>query len=359
MTEADGARLVVPPPASEVPSAPLGASGAVRPTLLVRHPDVILSRPELLPIDPAVATVEAYSTEADWLAARRRGIGASEVAAVLGLVRSRSPVAVWLDKVGLDDAGRPAEVEVLRWGKRLQRPIADGYAEETGRTLLDPGPYTLLRSVRYPFLVASPDYLLRAPATRPEVGLLEVKNVSAYARADWADDAPLPYLLQVQAQLLVSGLAWAAITALLGGSALLYKDVPPHAGVMDWLVEDLAAFWRLVETETPPRPLDGAEATAKAIRRLYPTATPGALVTLPAAADEWDRVITDGEAELKRIGETVEAARNELRLAMGAAESGIVPGSSIVWSHKVERRKGYTREVPPWEGRVLRRGRAR
>ena len=301
--------------------------------------------------DSAVVSVETYPTESDWLAARRSGIGASEAAAVLGLVPSRSRVAVWLDKVGLGDP--VVEVERMRWGKRLQRAIADGYVEETGRELLDPGPYVLLRSVRYPFLVASPDYLLRAPALRPDPGLLEIKSTSAWARRDWQEDPPLPYLIQVQAQMLVSGLAWAALAALIGGQELVYTDVPPHDAARDWIVEDLATFWELVKSETPPRPLDGSEATTAALRRLYPTAHPGTAIRLPVEAGAWDEIIVAGESHIKRLTAAVEAARNELRVALGDAETGELDG--VTWTNRVETRKGYTKVVEPWSGRVLRR----
>ena len=192
-------------------------------------------------------------------------------------------MAVWSVKVGLDDG--PGDLPALRWGKRLQRPIADGYIEETGRALIDPGPWTLFRSVPYPWLVATPDYLIRRPATG-DPGLLEIKNASAYTRAEWlSGEPPVPYGIQIQAQLLVSGFTWAAIAALLGGSELVYRDFVPHPGVAEWILEDVAAFWRLVQSEIPPRPLDGSEATTRALRRLYPTATPGAVVVLPREGD--------------------------------------------------------------------------
>jgi putative phage-type endonuclease len=303
-------------------------------------------------LDPAVVSVEAFGSEADWLSAKATGIGSSEVAAALGVSRWRSRVSLWLDKVGASDPG--ADSPAMVWGRRLQRVVADGYIEETGRELVDPGPYVLLRSVRYPFLIATPDYFVRARALRPDPGLLEIKTASAYARGDWRDEPPLPYLLQVQAQLLVSGLAWAALAALIGGQELVYTDVAPHDGARDWLVEELAAFWALVQSETPPRPLDGSEATTTALRRLYRTTDPGKAIRLPDAARAWDEIIVAGEAQIKTLAAEVEAAKNELRVAMGDAEIAELEGR-VTWTNKVETRKGYTRVVDPWSGRVLRR----
>ena len=301
-------------------------------------------------------SVEVYPDETSWLAARRRGIGASEVPAVLGVSRYQSPMAVWSVKVGLDDG--PGDLPALRWGKRLQRPIADGYIEETGRALIDPGPWTLFRSVPYPWLVATPDYLIRRPATG-DPGLLEIKNASAYTRAEWAlRGTARPVWHSNPSAIVGVGVHVGGDRRVLGGSELVYRDFVPHPGVAEWILEDVAAFWRLVQSEIPPRPLDGSEATTRALRRLYPTATPGAVVVLPREAMAWDEYIVAGERQIKTLTDTVEAARNELRAALGDAESGTL-ADGVMWTHKTETRKGYTKVVEPWSGRVLRRRVAR
>lgn len=309
------------------------------------------TRPEAL-VDPAMATVERYNTEADWLAARRRGIGASEAAAVLGLSKFLSPMDVWSDKVGL--AEPRAELERMKWGRRLQRPIADGYAEETRRTLIDPGPYTLLRSIRYPWLVASPDYFLMQHDASAGPGTLDVKNSSVFMRQDWTEEPPLAYQIQVQQQLLVTGLTWGVLAVLLGGQQLVYADLAVHAGAQAWLLEDLEKFWGLVQAETPPAVLDGSAQTTAALRALFPKPEPGQTVVLPPEALEWDRVIQEGEASIDALEGAVNAAKNQLRAAIGSAEAGVLAGG-ILWTHKHQSRKGYTKVVEPWEGRILRR----
>lgn len=323
------------PPADLMPAPPPPPAGA----------------PIAPPIQLVHAVVEPYATEAEWLAARRSGIGASEIAAVLGLSRYGSPMSVWLDKLGLAEPGD--EHERLRWGKRLQRPIADGFIEETGRTILDPGPYTLLRSVRYPWLVATPDYF----TARPDVatpGVLDVKNASAYAKRDWLDEPPVPYQLQIQGQLIVSGLDWGTLVALIGGAELLYADLTVHAAAVDVILTETETLWRHVQAETPPPVIDGSAATTAAIRRLYPKTDAGPIVRLPDAAVAWDRTILAGELEIERLTEEVNAAKNALRVAIGNHEAGGVPGGGV-WTNKLVRRKGYV--VEPSESRQLRRSR--
>lgn len=301
------------------------------------------------------AAIETFTTEAEWLAARRTGIGASEIAAVLGVSRFASPASVWADKCGL---GEPlGEIERLRWGKRLQRPIADGFVAETGRELLDPGPYVLLRSTRYPWLVMSPDYFQRWGGPS-KLGVLEIKNVGEYSRRDWLDEPPVGYQLQVQAQLLVTGLGWGTLAALIGGAELVFADLVRHADAAEWILDAAAVFWTYVQRETPPPQLDGSEQTTRALKRLYPTADAGRVVPLPEAAADWDRTIIEGEAAIAEFEERVDAAKNQLRAAIADAEAGRLPDGRV-WTNKLETRKGYTKTVEPWAGRTLRRRAAR
>jgi putative phage-type endonuclease len=304
-----------------------------------------------VPVDPALAVVEPYATEVEWLAARRRYITASEIAAVLGLSRYASPMGVWLDKLGL--AEPTAELERMRWGKRLQRPIAAGFADDTGRHVLDPGPYTLLRSVRYPWLAATPDYFTARPDV-PTPGVLDVKNASAYTKRDWLDEPPVPYQLQVQGQLLVTGLDWGTLVALIGGAELVYADLTVHGDAVDVILTETERLWQCVQRETPPPALDGSAATTAAIRRLFATTDAGPVVELPPDAAGWDALIAEGEHAIERLTEQVNAAKNHLRVAIGHFESGRLPDGGV-WSNKLVRRKGYV--VEPSETRQLRRSR--
>lgn len=208
-------------------------------------------------------------------------------------------------------------------------------------------------------MTATPDYLVatrEAPDPWRTPGVLEIKNAGEYTRGQWVEEPPLPYLVQLQAQILVSGFAWGVLAALLGGADLVFRDYVAHEGVAEWIVEDVAAFWACVQRGDPPRPLDGDAATTRALARLYPRPVPEKTIALPPAAAEWDRIIHDGDAEIKAITERVDAARNELRAAIGDAERGTLPDGSS-WSYKLESRPEYT--VHARELRVLRHGKRR
>src|SRR5262245_52949583 len=62
---------------------------------------------------------------AAWLEARRKGIGASEIAAVLGISPWESPFSLYWRKVNGWDYEPSSEME---WGTRLEPVIAEKYA---------------------------------------------------------------------------------------------------------------------------------------------------------------------------------------------------------------------------------------
>jgi predicted phage-related endonuclease len=73
-------------------------------------------------------TIERYENRADWLRARKRGLGASDAAPVLGMSRWRGGYSVATDKLteGIDES--PPD-ETQEWGLRHEPAIAQKFAE--------------------------------------------------------------------------------------------------------------------------------------------------------------------------------------------------------------------------------------
>ena len=75
-----------------------------------------------------VIALEGLSRE-DWLEARRKGIGSSDIPAVLGLSRFAGPFDVYCDKVTGEDG---PSMSAMKLGSALEDGIANYYADETG-----------------------------------------------------------------------------------------------------------------------------------------------------------------------------------------------------------------------------------
>lgn len=67
----------------------------------------------------------------DWLEERRKSIGGSDAAGILGLNRYASPFTLWLDKTG--KLPEKEETEAMRIGRDLEDYVAKRWSEATGK----------------------------------------------------------------------------------------------------------------------------------------------------------------------------------------------------------------------------------
>lgn len=251
---------------------------------------------------------------AAWLAARRTGIGASEVGAVLGIDPWLHPLEVYADKVvGLGDVSS----EDVIWGLIFEQPVAEEYARRTQRTLL--GGSTLFRSKAHPWLLATIDQSQAHDVIADQPGTVEVKTTEH--GSDYAGGPPLPVLAQKQQQLIVTGARWGTIVCLpLPERKLAWWDVEAHADFQAEVVEVTEEFWRRVERREPPD-ADGSVSSRRALARLFPS-DDGTRVELADAwrslADEWAELHDQRRLADKRIREI----ENQLRSVLGSAAYG-------------------------------------
>lgn len=198
-----------------------------------------------------------------WLAERRRGIGGSDVAPILGLDSYRSPWDVWADKRGL--VAPRADTERMGWGRRLEPLVLEAWAERRGLRLLtacstlggDWQPGRILRHPDHSYLCGTPDGL-GWDTDRPL--LVEAKTTSAWrgrgigADGDEAGDetAPEAWRLQVWHYLYVCGLEHAELAVLIGGQEMRILPCPYDPIYETAVLPRLAAFWGHVEGGTEP-----------------------------------------------------------------------------------------------------------
>jgi putative phage-type endonuclease len=293
-------------------------------------------------------TAETFPDREAWLAGRSSGIGGSDVATILGVSPWSSPYRLWAQRRGLVPA--PIESEAMEWGLRLEGPIAEKYTDETKRALADIGRYTLLRSVRHPWLTCTLDRVI-LPIDERGPGVLEIKAVNLRKIDDWDKGPPLHYLAQLQAQLAVTGWQWGSLAVLVGGQKFLYVDIARDDAGIDAALAVCKEFWDLLQSGEAPEP-DASEATTQTLRAMYATES-GETVELPPEAGDWDREIAEAKQAARAAAARVRAAENKLLAALGAASCGVLPGGVGRYQYKQVTRRGYV--VEPSTYRELRR----
>ena len=274
-----------------------------------------------------------------WLAERRTGIGSSDAAVIAGLSPWKSLFALWCEKTGVAEPDAE-ESEWLEWGHRLEPVIATKYAEETQRTVEDPGPYTIQRRPGDDWCLATLDRVIPGPPR----GLLEIKTASQWKAEEWTDEPPLLYLVQVQHQLAVVPSAdYGSLAVLIAGRRFRWTDVPRTPLFIEALLEREYAFWLTVERATPPPP-DGSARTRELLQRLYPAHEPGVSIPLPGDAVAWDDQREEALAQIKHWDAQKTEAENNLRGAIATAERGVCP-NGVTYSWVAHERKAYSVEA--------------
>jgi len=271
-----------------------------------------------------MSSVLSPDTDRDaWLAARRKGIGASEIAAVLGISPWESPFSLFWRKVQGWDFEPSAEME---WGNRLEPAVAQKYADahpeyEFGDGHLDEHPF-------HPWMLATPDryvWLVDKPTLNIH-GLLELKT--AHSADGWGEpgtsDIPVYYRAQVLWQMAVVDVEWADLAVLIGGSDYREYTVFRDEKDIAVMVEAGRRFMARIEAGDPP-PLDDHHATLATVKRLHPDLDDTEAQIPPDIAAGYRRACAM-ERTAKRV-----KARYETRLrdAMGRARRATSGGTFV------------------------------
>jgi putative phage-type endonuclease len=278
----------------------------------------------------------------EWLAWRREGIGASDVAGIIGMSEWSSPVAVWLDKTMSVDK---AATEPMEWGLILEDTIIDEWARRNGRLI---GARQAMASrIDASHHRATVDALdVTAPAT-PRI--VEVKNT-----ADWPWTAPPDkYLLQVQWQLHVMELDEASIVVLHSGNRLADYPVVRDDKTIGLLVERVDHFWHTFVVADVMPPVDDTKATHDSLKEAFadPSDRPVALDGDVVKALERHREL---KAEIKTLESEMKGCESQVFAALGDATIGTVDGDpAVTW--KLEKRDAHMVKASSFR-KLLRKG---
>jgi len=199
----------------------------------------------------------------EWLDERRKGIGGSDAAAVLGMNRFSSPYAVWADKVGI--LPQQDENERMRLGRHLEPYVATRFTEISGIKVRNLN--AILYNKKYPFALANIDRRIVGEKAGLEIKTTSSINTRRFAGGDYPDE----YYIQCVHYLAVTGWdKWYLCVLILGSpdEPIIY-EIERDEFEIKALMEQERDFWeRYVVTGTPP-PMDGTQATGNALSAIY------------------------------------------------------------------------------------------
>lgn len=263
-----------------------------------------------------IAMPEAGTPE--WHELRRTtGVGASEVAAVMGFSAYDSPLDVYMLKRGLT---APTESSaIMRRGVHMEPFILAEFQQESDIQFSKPT--EMFVSLEHPWLFANLD------GYNAELNIIaEIKNSDA--TQNWGEtgsqDVPEYYYLQCQVQMLVTGAKECYLVVMLPHAKLRYYVITPNKKIQDQIIEATNTFWNHhVAKGIPPE----GDASPESVKKLYPAVTDKKEVSLPPATTltliqrhfDLNQSIKEQTAELDKV-------KAQLMMAMGDAQRAKVEG---------------------------------
>lgn len=293
----------------------------------------------------------------EWMVVRRRGIGASDAAAVCGLSPWTTALEAYLRKTGELPDAKPTPA--MEWGLRLEPAISQAY--------MDARPGIGLTQPRQIWWHRQLDWML---ATLDRVSsdgrVVELKSAHQFTADHWGepgtDEIPEHYLIQVQHQLAVAGsvepsIDVADVPVLIGGSDFRVYTVHRDQRIIDHLIGIESEFWRRVQLKRPPEPDFAHRSTRDLIASLYGV-DPEQTVTLGDQEMELVREYEEWGVDMREAGIKRDVAKSQLLYAMGAAGMAYLPDGRRMTRKTVER-KAYSVEATSYTDFRILKGRAK
>lgn len=249
---------------------------------------------------------------------RKKGVGGSEVAAILGLDEYSSPYKVWLDKTGREtfnvdnkytQAGNILEDAVSKFfeTKTNYRIIK---ASATSKTLVHP---------KYEFAVGTPDRRYFHSSSIGK-GILECKTTQhAY------DDVPQKWFIQLQWYLGIIGYNFGSVAWLERGLDFKYKEFEYDPEFFEYMISAVHRFWHdNVLKDVPPDPIDVSD-----IQRMYSKHTDGVITeATPEMLIAHEKLI-EVKTAIKTLEEEETKLVDAVKFSMRDAESVMQGGKPL------------------------------
>ena len=263
---------------------------------------------------------------------RTKFIGASEIGSIMGVNPWCTPLKLWAIKTKKIENDL-SEFEAAEWGVRLEEVISKKFSQKNNCKLM-----------AYKKRFVHPDLpYLSCELDRVIVGtdkLVEIKTCNAWQAKKWeGEDIPASYVLQVNAQLGLSGRKKGHLAVLIGGNKYLEKEIEFDQDLFDKEVAAAKNFWEnFVLTDIAPM---ACSEDNELLGSLYPTSQEKTvdLSSVSEQVNSWIDERASAIAVKKEAEEACKTVEAKLKQLMGEAEFGETDQYKISW--KTQSRAEY------------------
>ena len=210
----------------------------------------------------------------DFTVDRTKYIGGSDIGAILGLSRFRTPLEVWMEKTGKEF--KKFDSLPLRFGSFAEGFVASEYSRATGFELLHDE--SIYIHPQHSYMSAHIDRFVLSNALSNALGnklvddlgnqlsnnsplpptrILECKTANPFSSGDWgevgSDQVPMSYLCQCIWYMSITGIDRADLAVLFGNSDFRIYEIVRDQELEELVMAKAKAFWHdYVLKDIPP-----------------------------------------------------------------------------------------------------------
>jgi putative phage-type endonuclease len=256
---------------------------------------------------------------------RKKGIGGSEVASILGLDEYGSPYKVWLAKTGRSDVH--IDNKYIMAGNILEGAVAEYFQQVTGNTIIKASAeQKTYFHPKYPFALGTPDRRYIAK-NQPGKGILECKTTQMTF-----DDVPMKWFTQLQWYLGVIGAQHGAVAWLQRGVDFNYKEYLFDQDYFDFMIIEVEKFWNEnVLKDVEPDPINVED-----IEKMFKKHTEGEIIQATPELIFAHSSLANIKEALSGIVEQKEKLEEEIKMVMRGAEA-IMNGAKYLFTWKASK----------------------
>lgn len=257
---------------------------------------------------------------------RKSFIGGSDIAAVMGLSRWKTPLAVWAEKTGKIVPKDISNLEHVEIGTELEEYVANKFSVKSGFKVRRDS--RTFMHTHYPYMVGHIDRWIVG-----EDALLECKTTSAWMAKEWeGEEMPREYILQVIWYLGLVGKSLGYVACLIGGQHFSWKQIPFDPVLFEKMVEAAKIFWKnnVLADVAPVATSEDSDT----LNSLYPGGSDDLIKFQGEEEEQLNALIEErqgGLEQLKLVQEEVDKLGNQIKQALGEAAYGQTNRYQVSW----------------------------
>jgi len=253
----------------------------------------------------------------DFSVDRTKYIGGSDIGAILGLSRFRSPLEVWLEKTGKEV--KKLDSLPLRFGSFAEEFVASEYSRATGFDLIHDKSIHI--HPNYSFMSAHIDRFVLEYDSPTLTRILECKTANPFSSSDWgevgSDEVPMSYLCQSIWYMAITNIDKVDLAVLFGNSDFRIYEITRDLELESTILEKANLFWsECVAKDIPPPAQSEADCQA-----LFSKGDPAK--TIEAKTETWALAqrlqLLHSEIDIRE--EEISTIKQSIMSQMGEAET--------------------------------------